>query len=237
MAPASACRAREGRWLGGVAAGIAQHLGLSTTVVRLFLVISVFAAGFGLVVYILLWFLTPVDEGGSVPTPAPRRLRRPSGGQLAGIGLMVIGIAFLLAIGGFWFGDSRGWPIVLAAIGFAVLWARSGDDTRGRWGPSRMGGPMQTLVTTPVSIPRLAIGTVLIAAGGGVFLAANTSVSAAGNMLLAFAVAVVGIGLLAGPWAWRVANQLMEERASRVRADARAEERPISTTRCSRRLR
>ena len=42
-------------------------------------------------------------------------------------------------------------------------------------------------------------------------------------MLLAFAVAVVGIGLLAGPWAWRVASQLMEERASRVRADARAE--------------
>ena len=82
---------------------------------------------------------------------------------------------------------------------------------------------MQTLVTTPVSFPRLAIGTVLIAAGGGVFLAANTSVSAAGNMLLAFAVAVVGIGLLAGPWAWRLANQLMEERASRVRADARAE--------------
>ena len=73
--------------------------------VRLFLVISVFAAGFGLVVYILLWILTPVDEGGAVPaTAAPRRLRRPSGGQLAGIGLMVIGIAFLLAIGGFWFG-------------------------------------------------------------------------------------------------------------------------------------
>ena len=192
--------------------------------VRLFLVISVFAAGFGLVVYILLWILTPVDEGGSVPaTAAPGRLRRPSGGQLAGIALMVIGIAFLLAIGGFWFGDSRGWPIVLAAIGFAVLWARSGDDTRDRWDLSRMGGPMQTLVTTPVSFPRLAIGTVLIAAGGGVFLAANTSVSAAGNMLLAFAVAVVGIGLLAGPWAWRVANQLMEERASRVRADARAE--------------
>ena len=154
-------------------------------------------------VYILLWILTPVDEGGTVPIAAPRRLRRPSGSQLAGIGLVVIGIAVLLAIGGFWFGDSHGWPLVLAAVGFAVLWARSGDDTRGRWGLSRMGGPMQTLVTTPVSLPRLAIGTVLIAAGGGVFLAANTSVSAAGNMLLAFAVAVVGLGLLAGPWAWR----------------------------------
>ena len=192
--------------------------------VRLFFALSVFAAGFGIVVYILLWVLTPVDEGvGHAPRAIGRRLRRPAAGQLAGIGLIVIGIIVLLAIGGFWFGDAHGWPWVLAAIGFAVLWARSGDDTRSRWDLARMGGPMHTLVSTPVSLPRLAIGTVLIAAGGAVFLAANTSVSAAGNMLLAFAVAVGGLTLLAGPWVWRLVNQLMEERASRVRADARAE--------------
>lgn len=193
--------------------------------VRLFFALSVFAAGFGIVVYILLWVLTPVDEGvGHAPRAiGRRRLRRPAAGQLAGIGLIVIGIIVLLAIGGFWFGDAQGWPWVLAAIGFAVLWARSGDDTRSRWDLARMGGPMHTLVSTPVSFPRLAIGTVLIAAGGAVFLAANTSVSAAGNMLLAFAVAVGGLTLLAGPWVWRLVNQLMEERASRVRADARAE--------------
>ena len=209
--------------LGGVAAGIAQHLGVSRLAVRLFFALSVFAAGFGLVCYILLWILTPRDEGAIAMTSAPRRLRWPSGGQLAGIVLVVIGTAVLLAIGGFWFGDAHGWPIVLAAIGFAVLWARSGDEARGRWDLSRMGGPMQTLVSTPVSLPRLVTGTVLIAAAAGVFLAANTSVSAAGNMLLAIVVAVGGLGLLAGPWVWRMANQLMEERASRVRADARAE--------------
>ena len=82
---------------------------------------------------------------------------------------------------------------------------------------------MQAVVTTPVSLPRLTVGTLLIMAGGGVFLAANASVSAAGNMLLAMAVALVGLALLTGPWIWRMANQVMEERASRVRADARAE--------------
>ena len=113
--------------LGGVAAGIAQHLGVSRLAVRLFFVLSVLAAGFGLVCYILLWILTPRDEGGMTVSAAPRRLRWPGGAQLAGVGLVVIGTAVLLAIGGFWFGDAQGWPIVLAAICLAVLWARSGD--------------------------------------------------------------------------------------------------------------
>jgi signal transduction histidine kinase len=82
---------------------------------------------------------------------------------------------------------------------------------------------MQALMSTPASPGRLALGSVLIAAAAGVFLAANTSVSALGNTLVAFAVAIGGLVLLAGPWVWRMANQLMEERASRVRADARAE--------------
>jgi signal transduction histidine kinase len=216
-------RSRDGRVVAGVASGIARHLGVRVAAVRLVLGLSVLAAGFGAVVYILLWILAPLEPPGSATATTPRRMPQPSGGQAAGIALVVAGIAVLLATGGFWFGDAHGWPVVLAAIGFAVLWARSGDEGRGRWDLSRMGGPMQALMSTPVSLPRLAIGTLLITAGGAVFLAANTSVSAAGNMLLAIGVAVGGLGLLAGPWMWRLANQLMEERASRVRADARAE--------------
>jgi signal transduction histidine kinase len=148
---------------------------------------------------------------------------------VVGIGLLVLGVVVLLGVGGFWFGEAHGWPIVLAALGFAVLWARGGDDGVGRsdgpsgWNLARVGGSVQSLVTSPVSLPRLVVGSLLITAGGAVFLAANTSVSAAGNMLMAIAVAVGGLGLLFGPWIWRLATQLMEERASRARADARAE--------------
>lgn len=215
-------RSRNGRILGGVASGVADHLGVSRTAVRLFFALSVLAAGFGIVTYVLLWILAPLAEGDSAP-PAARRLRPPGRGQLAGIGLVFVGIAVLLAIGGLWFTDGHGWPIVLAAIGFAVLWARSSDDGRGRWDLSRMGGPMQTLISTPASPARLVIGSILIAAAAAVFLAANASVSALGNTLLAIAVAVGGLVLLAGPWVWSLANQLIEERASRMRADARAE--------------
>ena len=218
-------RSRHGRILGGVAAGVAQHLGVSTMAVRVFFILSSLAAGFGPVVYILLWILAPMDEGGdSAGTPGRRfRFSMPSRGQLAGIALVFVGSAVLLWIGGLWFGDTHGWPLVLAAIGFAVLWARSSDPGGGRLDLSRMGGPMQALVSTQASPWRLALGSVLIAAAAGVFLAANTSVSALGNTLVAFAVAIGGLALLAGPWVWRMGNQLIEERASRMRADARAE--------------
>ena len=72
-------------------------------------------------------------------------------------------------------------------------------------------------------MPRVVIGTVLIVAAMAVFLAANTSLTAAGNMLLAMIVAIVGLVLLAGPWAWSMGRQLVEERSSRVRSEARAE--------------
>ena len=165
-------RAREGRWLGGVAAGIAEHLGLSATLVRLFLAISVFAAGFGLVVYILLWILTPFDEGGTVRS-APRRLRRPNGASSPASHSMMVGIAVLLAIGGSWFGDSRGWPLVLAAVGFAVPCPRSRDDMRRLDGPSCMGRIDGDAGDDAGVVPLLLNCMVLIAAGGGVFLAAK----------------------------------------------------------------
>ena len=215
-------RSRDGRILGGVAAGVADHLGVSRVAVRVFFALSVLAAGFGIVTYVLLWILAPLDEGGTPANPAAA-LRTPGRRQLAGIGLVFVGIVVLLAIGGLWFTDGHGWPIVLAAIGFAVLWARSSEDGRGPWDITRVGGPVHTLVSTPVSPSRLVLGSILIAAAAGVFLAANTSVSALGNTLLAIGVGVVGLLLVAGPWVWRLANQLIEERSSRVRADARAE--------------
>jgi signal transduction histidine kinase len=57
----------------------------------------------------------------------------------------------------------------------------------------------------------------------GAFLAANTSLAAAGNVLLAILVAVGGVTLLAGPWAWNIGRQLVDERSSRARSEARAE--------------
>ena len=218
-------RSRTDRLIGGVAGGIGQHLGVQSNIVRAAFVALSFAAGFGLVVYLLTWLLAPLEAATAGVEPRARRIRRPTWRQVLGIGLVAVGLLVVVSITGLWFGGEHGWPIVLAAIGFAVLWARSngGDDGRGRWTLSRLGTPLESMVAGPGSLPRVAIGSLLILAGMGVFVAANTSLAAAGNVLLAMIVAIGGAALLAGPWVWSLGRELVEERSSRVRSDARAE--------------
>ena len=217
-------RSRTDRLIGGVAGGIGHHLGIQTNIVRASFIGLSFAAGFGVVVYLLTWLLAPLEAATVGVEPPARRIRRPTWRQAIGIGLIAVGLLVVVSITGLWFGGEHGWPIVLAAIGFAILWARSGgDDGRGRWTLSRLGSPLGSVVTRPGSLPRVAIGALLILAGMGVFVAANTSLAAAGNVLLAMIVAIGGAALLAGPWVWNMGRELVEERSSRVRSDARAE--------------
>ncbi len=215
-------RSRSNRVIGGVAAGIAVHLGTDVRVVRIVFVALSLAAGFGIVVYLLLWLLAPSEASETRSTP--RRLPRPSPQQLLGIALVLAGVLILLWIIGLSFGWELGWPFTLAAIGFAILWARSGNEEgRGRFDLRTFGSPFEAAMRGQASFPRVAVGSVLILGGLGVFLAATTSLSAAANVVLAVMVTVGGLALLAGPWFWRVASELMEERNSRIRSEARAE--------------
>jgi signal transduction histidine kinase len=220
-------RSRDDRWVFGVAGGIAQHLGVNSNAVRVAFVLSAFAAGFGIIVYVLTLLLAPLEEpmlagGGAVPVAPRSRLPRPSVAQAVGIGLVVIGLAVALGVSGLWFGGAQGWPLLVAAIGFAVLWARR--DGSGRLTLPGIGArPIGSMVSRPISWPRVAIGGVLVLLGMGAILAANTSIAAAGNVLFAMAVAIGGVALLAGPWAWNLGRQLVEERSSRARSEARAE--------------
>ena len=217
-------RSRSDRMVAGVAGGIGHHLGIDSNIVRAAFIGLSFALGFGVIVYVLAWILAPLEEpSASGPVPA-RRVRKPTRSQVLGAGLLLVGLIVLLWISGLWFGGELGWPVILAAIGFAILWARSTDDERGgRWTLSSLGTPLESVVTGEVSLPRVAIGSLLIVAGMVVFLAANTSLAAAGNVLLAMIVAIGGAALLFGPWIWKMGRELVDERSSRVRSEARAE--------------
>ncbi|MBU2913190.1 GIN domain-containing protein [Reichenbachiella agariperforans] len=52
----------ENQVLGGIASGIAAYFGIDVTVVRLLFVVSIFLGGSGLVLYIILWMITPVAK-------------------------------------------------------------------------------------------------------------------------------------------------------------------------------
>ena len=54
-------RMEEGRMIAGVCAGLGRYLGIDATVVRLiFVLLALFAAG-GLLLYLILWLIMPME--------------------------------------------------------------------------------------------------------------------------------------------------------------------------------
>jgi phage shock protein PspC (stress-responsive transcriptional regulator) len=56
-------RSRTDRWLGGVCGGLAPATGLPPWLVRLVFALMLVCGGTGLVAYLLLWILVPLDDG------------------------------------------------------------------------------------------------------------------------------------------------------------------------------
>lgn len=54
-------RVEEGRMIAGVCAGLANYFGVDATLVRLiFILLAIFAAG-GVLLYIILWLIMPME--------------------------------------------------------------------------------------------------------------------------------------------------------------------------------
>ena len=56
-------RSKNGRILGGVCAGLGEHLDVDPTVVRLiWVVVTLLSLGTGVVVYLLAWLIIPEED-------------------------------------------------------------------------------------------------------------------------------------------------------------------------------
>src|SRR4051794_41878402 len=62
--PRKLYRSSDGRWLGGVARGLAGHLGLPVIWVRIVFVGLIMADGLGSLLYAAFWFFVPLGIGG-----------------------------------------------------------------------------------------------------------------------------------------------------------------------------
>src|SRR5262249_45108168 len=66
-------RCRENRVIAGVAAGVAEFFGLDPTLVRVLWFVSALFGGIGLILYIGLWIIVPLEPigaaGGHAPAP------------------------------------------------------------------------------------------------------------------------------------------------------------------------
>jgi len=205
--------------LTGVAGGIGERLGTDPTVVRLSFAALSLAAGMGVILYVVAYLVSVEPDPDRQPVPVPRT----SGLQALAVGLMVLGTLLLFRSTGLWFGDALVWPTLLAALGSAVIWTRSDEADRARWSRLVRRLPQGSRESVEGTGPRvrLVVGTLLVLAGVAGFLVTNAG--GRHNAALGALAALVGIGVLAGPWFWRLGRQLAEERRQRIRSQERAD--------------
>lgn len=54
-------RSSRDKWLGGVAGGLAHYFNIDSTLVRLGFLLTLFAGGAGVLIYIFLWIVMPIS--------------------------------------------------------------------------------------------------------------------------------------------------------------------------------
>ncbi len=206
----------DDRIVAGVCAGLARQAGVDPIVVRVAAVAFALAGGVGVVLYLAAWSL-------SAPAgPEPRTPTRITNRRTLAVALVALGLLLLLRDLGLWFGDAIVVPVVLAAVGSAVLWARSDEDDRMRWSAVRTRLPANghDLRRSPA---RVVVGLILIAVGMTAALAASNAMLALRSVGLGVGATIAGVGLVLGPWVARLLRDLDGERRERIRNEERAE--------------
>ncbi|MFI1970417.1 histidine kinase [Streptomyces cinnamoneus] len=219
-------RSADGRMLGGVARGLAGHLGVPVSWVRLAFLALLMAQGMGALLYAVFWFVVPLGVGGvEVPRPTAaevlpdgrrRLVRKPDRGQVfALLAIVVSGAVFLerLQLGR---ANAYIWPLVLIGAGVALVWRQADNARRAHW--------MEVSRSKRVlPFARGAAGVLLVGVGATGIVVLQGSAEHLGTVLQASLAVLVGIALLAGPSVVRMTQDLSAERTMRIRAQERAE--------------
>ncbi|ANW18557.1 PspC domain-containing protein [Streptomyces clavuligerus] len=218
-------RSAEGRLLGGVARGLAGHLGLPVIWVRLAFLGLFLIQGVGALLYAVFWIVVPLGVGGRTAEPRSvfeitgdgrRKLRKPDRGQLFAMLVLVFGAAIF--IGSIETTSSRYvWPTLLIGAGVVLVWRQADNARRARWAEAEGRGRRLFQMVRGLA------GVALVGMGLAGFMVVRGSAAQLGNVLTAAIAVVAGIGLLAGPWLVRMTQDLSEERTMRIRAQERAE--------------
>jgi len=119
-------RSRDDRILAGVCGGLGEYLGVDAVLIRIAALVLLFAGGAGALLYLIGWIAMPEAAetrvgaaAGSAPAPPPERT---SGAVALGLLFVALGAFFLVdEIWSDFLAWKYIWPIVLIAVGAAVL--------------------------------------------------------------------------------------------------------------------
>ena len=205
--------------VGGVAAGLAEHLRVDVVLVRGAFVVLAAVQGAGIVLYALFWVVVPQAPG---TTPRPRSRRR--GTEIAAVAALAVAGFVLSTIVGVWSGQAA-MPVVVAALGVALLWRQADEAQRARWAavPRRVAVGVRAEHGSWAAALRLVGGVALLLVALLGFLARHDALGQVRQGLLFTVVVVAGLALVTAPWWVRLAGELAAERRERIRSQERAE--------------
>jgi signal transduction histidine kinase len=206
-------RRPDHRVLGGVASGIADHIGVSARWIRLVFIVLTLTGGLGVVLYGAYWIVLPTPPGAMVRSRFP-----PWFEYVVAVVSAVVALAIVnwgIPLGQLFV------PAILACLGAALIWRQATESQRAHWWRLSRDS-LAARSADGVGRARLAAGLAMVVLGGVVVLA-RADISAARDGLVAMAVTAVGIGLITGPWWMRTVAELAAERRARIRSQEHAE--------------
>lgn len=210
--------ATDDRLLLGVARALAARFGVDPLAVRLAFVTLTVAGGWGLVLYLALYWLwlPDADEAAAAVSGQAAARQRSAVVRTLGVAVAMAGALLILRGRAPGFADGLVWPVALVSSGLMLAWHQFAPLDR----PEESDGEASVVGSTLV---RVGGGTVLLVAGLGFLLATNLSIDAARDGVVASAVVAAGLLLMFGPWVIRLTRTAADERSQRIRADERAE--------------
>ncbi|MGV9765872.1 PspC domain-containing protein [Micromonospora tulbaghiae] len=217
-------RATDHRLAAGVAAGIAEHLGIPVLRVRVAFMVLLGLSGLGLLLYAAFWAVVP-PRPGDTAVPPRRDLAQLLPFVVIGLGVLLLQVVAFNSVGA---AGTAGWLVAIIAVGAGVIWHQSAPERRRQWGDS----PVPWLGAVVEESDRRAF--VLRFIGGGVLVAVGIigvaavyspaqNFDAVLNGVIFALVGLAGVGVVTGPVLWRTWNQLRSEREGRIREQERAE--------------
>jgi phage shock protein PspC (stress-responsive transcriptional regulator) len=204
--PADAAPARrlvrvdEGRWLGGVAAGLGRYFDVNPLVYRIAFAALAFAGGTGILLYVAAWLVIPAEDREESIAVEALREHRERPWVLLGIGLLLLGAVLALSEANFWPGSGNVW--LAATLGGAALvwWHVSRRSPQTSASATRMdaGAPAAPARPRKPSLLAPVLGALLAVAGVLGLLAVLDVYSIDVDLALAAAVAIVGAAVAIG---------------------------------------
>src|SRR5687767_8084511 len=201
-------RADEGRWLGGVAAGLGRYFDVNPLVYRIAFAALAFAGGTGILLYVAAWLVIPGEQSQDSVAVNALREHRERPWLLLGVGLLLFGAVLALSEAELWHGIGNVWLAALLG-GAALLWWHlahrddappappahaAGDDTSvtAVQPPPAARTPRKPSLLAPV------LGALLAAAGAFGLLAVLDVYTIGADLALAGAVAIAGAAIAVG---------------------------------------